>query len=73
MRSQRSSVAVMCNKRRRLESETGSMTSDGAAKLVAKACFLAALTMFILVAGNSEASLQFKLIRDSLIGHSTTP
>ena len=46
------------------------MSGDGLSKLIAKACFLAALTMTILIASNSEASLQVKLMKDSLLRQS---
>jgi len=45
------------------------MAPDGFAKLVAKAGFLAALTTFIFVASNSQASLPVKQIKDRLLGH----
>ena len=43
------------------------MGGDGLSKLIAKACFLAALTTVIFMAGNSQASLQFKQMKDRLI------
>jgi len=45
------------------------VSGDGLSNLITKACFLAAITAIIILAGNTESSLAFKHIKDSLLRH----
>ncbi|HEY9869803.1 MAG TPA: hypothetical protein V6D08_11605 [Candidatus Obscuribacterales bacterium] len=45
------------------------MSTDAMAKLVVKAGVLATITAVIMLAGNTEAGLAFKQIKDSLMSH----
>lgn len=45
------------------------MSSDAIAKLVAKAGVLATITAVIMLAGNTEAGLAFKQIKERLMSH----